>query len=159
MKPRQFYPLLLLLAACKPFGPHDTGAAFRDSVVAKLPLSNSQVHHYLKEDTTAPDMNFTGLEVRKSGKYCAMFVHHQIGTYKMYIVDTTTSTLTDSQIICDNRGSNRDSNYSRGNYQVVNDTTIQVVQYYYGAENKKTEVHKAFTISDKGKITVTSDNG
>lgn len=158
MKPRNFYPLLLLLAACNSFGPHDTGAAFRDSVAAKLPLSNSQLHYYLKEDTTTPNLNITGLEVRKSGKYCAVFVHDHIGTYKMYVVDTTTSTLTDSQLLCENKGGDKDTSYSRGNYQVVNDSTIHVVQYYYGAENKKTEVHKAVTISDKGKIKVTSDN-
>jgi hypothetical protein len=185
MKLNHLYPLLFLLAACHQQGqqsaatiPADTAeiqtvtpqkpttekpmvfSNFRDSVAAKMELTNSQQFHWLKEDTTGVPKRKAGHELRRLGNMYVMIIDFDYGSYKMYTLDSTTYKLLDNNILGFNTDADGDYGGNSCEYEFVNDSTIEVVEKNLipeGSNKPEQQTRTTFTISYTGKITSTVD--
>lgn len=163
MKLIHFFPAFLLMAACHtsahPGEPADAGSiTFADSIAEQMPLNNRQLAYHFQLDTTALQVHYTGKELRDLGRYYVMVLDVENSSDWLYVVDKNTGLAVDEDVLEISSGA-EDNPLSQSAYEIVNDSTIKVLEEVFESEDDQTpEIFKrTYTISQTGNIIINDD--
>lgn len=163
MKLIHFIPAFLLIAACHtsahPGEPADVRSiSFADSIAEQLPLTNQQLAFHFQLDTVALQVHYTGKELRDLGNYYVMVLDVENSSDWLYVVDKKTGLAVDDDVLEISSGA-EDNPLSQSAYEIVNDSTIKVLEEVFESEEDETpEIFKrTYTISYTGNIIINDE--
>jgi hypothetical protein len=163
MKLILFFPAFLFIAACHfnkhPGEPADAGAiSFADSIAEQLVLNNEQLAFHFQLDTTALQVHYTGKELRDLGNYYVMVLDVENSADWLYVVDKKTGFAVDDDVLEISSGAD-DNPLSQSAYEIVNDSTIKVLEEVFESEQDQTPeiFNRTYTISHTGHIVINDE--
>lgn len=163
MKFIHFSAAFLLIAACHtnahPGEPIDAGSiTFADSISEQMLLNNQQLAYHFQLDTTALQVRYTGKELRDLGNYYVMVLDVENSADWLYVVDKKTGIAVDDDVLEISSGADENP-LSQSAYEIVNDSTIKVLEEVFESETDETpEIFKrTYTISHTGHIIINDD--
>lgn len=163
MKLMHFIPAILLVAAChtsaKDAVPGNAkGLSFADSISEQMVLTKQQLAFHFQMDTTSLLVRYTGKELRDLGNYYVMVVDVENSADWLYVVDKKTGIAVADDVL-EISSDAEDNQLSESAYEIVNDSTIKVLEEVYASENDETpEIFKrTYLVSKAGNIIVSDD--